>query len=286
MSLLICVSSAFFIAFLLFRNKKYTIPFDKIAICIIGLELIATCLTALMSLYLEVPLNFFLTPGTHSYVILENLITVAPIEEFAKFFVIYIATSSFTKLRRSSDLIPYFILSACTFAALENSLYMLVYNMDLTLAIMRCLISAPCHIIYSAIFGFFYTLYLEDYAAKKHLLVEGLFFSSLFHGFMNICLSYYDYKQSLLGLGIGILILIMYYILGFIILQRHFNKPYCLGCGNITGFNAHFCMYCGLAIENPSIRLYSHTSITNNSKLLIYMTSGFVGLFLLILIMF
>lgn len=272
MSLFISISSAFLIAFLLFKNRKYTIPFDKIAVCIILFELIATFITALISLYLEAPLNFFLTPGTHAYVIFENLITVAPIEEFAKFFVIYLATSYLTKLRHPRDLLPYFILSACTFAALENSLYVWVYHMDLTLAIMRCLISTPCHIVYACVFGFFYMLYLEDRAANKFLIAQGLFFASLFHGFMNICLGYYDYTQRLLGIGLGFLILAMYYIIGFLIVHSHFNRPYCACCDNISEVYTPFCLYCGLPIKTPC------------TKPLIFISALIIGIFLLLLI--
>lgn len=252
MSFLICISSTFAVAFLLFRNKKYTIPFNKITLSIICLEFFATSITAFMSLYLEAPLNFFFQPGTHLYVALENLLTIAPIEEFAKFFTISLATSKLTKLRCSNDLMPYFILSACTFSAIESILYLFVYNRDLTLALMRCFISAPCHIIYSSIFAFFYTCYLDEDRPRKSLCFEGLFFASLFHGFMNYCLSYSTYTASLLSLVAGSIILIFYYIIGFTLIKRHYNK----------------------------------SSTTQNSKYLIYITSLLIMIFLVLLILF
>lgn len=252
MSFLICISSTFVAAFLLFKNKKYTIPLNKIAVSIICLEFFATFITAFMSLYLEAPLNLFFEPGTHLYVALENLLTIAPIEEFAKFFAIYLTTSKLTKLRCSNDLMPYFILSACTFATIENLLYLFVYNGDLTLALMRCFISAPCHIIYSSIFAFFYTCYLDTARHRKSLCFEGLFFASLFHGFMNYCLSYSIYTESLLGLVAGSLTLVFYYIIGFTLINRHYNN----------------------------------SSITQNSKYLIYTTALLIMFFLALLILF
>lgn len=252
MSFLICISSTFIVTFLLFKNKKYTIPFNKIALSIICLGFFATFITAFLSLYLEAPLNFFFKPGTHLYVALENLLTIAPIEEFAKFFTIYLATAKLNKLRYSKDLMPYFILSACTFAAIENILYLFVYDGDLTLALMRCFISAPCHIIYSSIFAFFYTCYLDTARRKKSLCFEGLFFASLFHGFMNYCLSYYIYTESLLGLIAGSLTLIFYYIIGFTLIKRHYNNA----------------------------------SLTQNSKYLIYITALLIVVYLVLLILF
>ena len=91
MSLIIALSSTFIITCLLFTNKKYKISFNKIAVGIIILELFATVGAAFISLFLESPLNFFFTPGTHLYVLVENIFTVGLIEELAKFIVIYIS---------------------------------------------------------------------------------------------------------------------------------------------------------------------------------------------------
>lgn len=277
-SLMIALSSTSIITCLLFKNKKYTIPCNKIAVSIIILELFATIAAAFVSLYLEMPLNFFFTPGTHLYVLVENIFTVGLIEEFAKFIVIYITTSRLTKLRRYEDLMLYFILSACTFAALENSLYMFVYDMDVNLAFMRSFISAPCHIIYSAIFAFFYTSYLEILPRKKFILVQGLFFSSLFHGFMNFCLGYYDYTLNILGALTAFFMLCAYYAIGLVLIKNHFHKIHCAYCLSSIIPESNFCIYCGTKIDHPTF--------LKDGKRVIYATSLLIGLLMCILSFF
>ena len=278
MSLIIALSSTFIITCLLFTNKKYKISFNKIAVGIIILELFATVGAAFISLFLESPLNFFFTPGTHLYVLVENIFTVGLIEELAKFIVIYICTYKLTKLKRVEDLMFYFILSACTFAALENSLYMLVYDMDLQLAFMRSFISAPCHIFYSIIFAFFYMCYLEEISKKKFTFLQGVFFSSLFHGFMNFCLGYSNPRFYILGILVSFFMLSAYMIIGVVFIKNHFSRLHCSYCENSIIPEAHFCIYCGTPLIYPSY--------LKDEKRVIYTLATFIGILMCILSIF
>ena len=265
MSLLIALSSALIIASLLFINPYYKLCFNKIALSIILSEIFATIAAAFISLFLENPLNFFFAYGTHLYSLVENILTVGFIEELAKFLAVYMCTYGLSKLKRIDDLMFYLILSACTFAAFENSLYMLVYDMDLQLAFMRSLISTPCHLFYSVTFAFFYIDYLEKDHKQIISLIQALFFSSFFHGFMNFCLSYFNPYWSFINLLVIFFIFPAYMTIGLVLIKNHFSKLHCTCCQKTVPPKANFCIYCGTPIlyithlKNTKYMLYAFT---------------------------
>ncbi|WP_053984829.1 PrsW family glutamic-type intramembrane protease [Niameybacter massiliensis] len=224
MSYLLSISFIIIVIYLLFKNPKYTLPIDKIIFKIILYEVIAAILVSLSSFFLEEPLSNLFTSSSATYILVENLITVAPLEELAKFIAVYIATKGFKSLRRKEDILFYLLFSACIFSALENLLYIFIYDGDLLLALLRNFVSTPCHLFYSIVFGFFYTLYLQHHTYKIGYFLQGLFFASFFHGFMNFCLCYYTYTQSLLGLIFACVVLGSFYLIGAELIKRHLEK--------------------------------------------------------------
>ena len=208
----------------MFKNPKYTLPIDKIIFKILFYEVIATILVSLSSFFLEEPLNTLFTSSSLTYILAENFITVAPLEELAKFIAVYIATKGFKSLRRKEDLIFYLIFSACIFSTLENLLYIFIYDGDLLLALLRNFVSTPCHLFYSIVLGFFYTLCLQHNTSKAGYFLQGLLFASFFHGFMNFCLCYYTYTKSLLGLIFASIVLGSFYLIGAELIRRHLEK--------------------------------------------------------------
>lgn len=275
MSLLIALSSALIIAFLLFINPYYQLHFNKVAFSIIVSEIFSTIAAAFISLALEKPLNIFLHYGTPLYSLMENILTVGFIEELAKFFAVYLCTYGLSHLKRIDDLMLDLILSACTFAAFENTLYVLVYDMDLQLAFMRSMISTPCHLFYSIVLAFFYIDYLEEDTPSLIKLLQALFFSSFFHGFMNFCLSYLHPKWSFLNLLLIFFIFPAYVTLGLVLIKNHFSKLHCLSCKHTPTPKSNFCIHCGAPI--------GYRQNLKSLKSTLYIFTSFIGLILCLL---
>lgn len=224
LSYFISISFILVVLYLLFKNRQYTLPFDKIILKIFLYELIATIVVALISYYLEIPLSTFIPKNSLYYLFTENFFLVAPLEELSKFAAVYLGTSGLKNLRHKEDFIFYLIFSACIFSSIENLLYVFIYDQDLLLALLRNFVSTPCHLFYSIMLGYFYTMYLEHNTYKIGYFLTGLSFASLLHGFMNFCLCYYTYTHSLFGLLFASISLCFFYIVGFHLIKKHIEK--------------------------------------------------------------
>ncbi|MEG0387851.1 MAG: PrsW family glutamic-type intramembrane protease [Niameybacter sp.] len=224
MSYIISISFVLVTLYLLLRNRQYTLPLDKMLFKILFYEILATILVSILSFFLENPINTLFPPHSLANLLGENFLAVAPFEELAKFIPVYLATHRFKKLRHKEDVVLYLIFSSCIFSTIENLLYTYIYDGDYALAFLRNFVSTPCHLFYSIIFGFFCMLYLQHSTYKWGYLLQGLFFSSFFHAFMNFCLCFYSFTTSFLGLIFASIALCTFYFLGFTLLKRHLEK--------------------------------------------------------------
>ncbi len=133
----------------------------------------------------------FLDPESIIYLILENFIVVALVEEGGKFFVLKKITWNHPAFDYTFDAVVYAVTSSLGFAVVENIVYLL--DGEISTAILRALLSVPGHVIYGVYMGYFYGLAkVEDTYGNRELsknyLIKALAIPALLHGFYDFCL--------------------------------------------------------------------------------------------------
>lgn len=147
---------------------------------------------------------FFLDPASLVYLLIENFIIVALVEESGKFFVLKKLTWKHPSFDYTFDAVVYAVTASLGFAVLENILYLL--DGDMTTAIMRALLSVPGHVIYAIYMGYYYGMAkVEDTKGNGDLvrryLIKALAIPALLHGFYDFCL---DSGYDLLLLAVAV----------------------------------------------------------------------------------
>lgn len=123
--------------------------------------------------------------GTLPYLIFDNFIATALIEEGGKYFVLKKATWKHPAFNYTFDAVVYAVTVSLGFATLENIIY--VMGDTLSTAIVRALLSVPGHVMYAIFMGYYYGK-AKLGAARKRNLVKALLVPTLLHGFYDFCL--------------------------------------------------------------------------------------------------
>ncbi len=136
-------------------------------------------------------LFFFLDPESLLYVIIDNFLLVALIEESGKFFVLKKITWNHPAFDYTFDAVIYAVTSSLGFAVIENIVYLI--DSDITTAILRAVLSVPGHVIYGVFMGYYYGIAkVEDIRgntdASKTCLIKALIIPAALHGFYDFCL--------------------------------------------------------------------------------------------------
>ncbi len=126
------------------------------------------------------------------YVVIDNFILTALIEEGGKYFVLKKATWRHPAFNYTFDAVVYAVVASLGFATVENILY--VMDEDISVAIMRGLLSVPGHVTDAIFMGCFYgaakaAAEKGDRGRAKLNLRRALFIPVLLHGFYDFCLS-------------------------------------------------------------------------------------------------
>ena len=108
----------------------------------------------ILEIILEEIFLVFVEENTLCYVILDNFIGVALIEELCKMKAAKWAAWKHPAFNYKFDAIVYCVTSALGFAAIENVIYCL--DGDLGTAVTRALLSVPSHAIDGMIMGYFF----------------------------------------------------------------------------------------------------------------------------------
>ncbi len=133
----------------------------------------------------------FLDPSSMIYLLIENFIIVALVEEGGKFFVLKKITWNHPAFDYTFDAVVYAVTSSLGFAVIENIVYLI--DSDLTTAILRALLSVPGHVIYGVFMGYYYGLAkVEDTMGNKDVVKgymrKALLIPAAIHGFYDFCL--------------------------------------------------------------------------------------------------
>jgi len=149
--------------------------------------------------------SIFTLPG-HAGRFYESFFLIAPSEELAKFFFIYLFIRKKPFYNETNDGIVYYGAGALGFALLENIFY--VFDNGFSIGVLRAFTSIPIHAFCGIIIGYHAGLARFRYQMKpKRLIFTGLFFAYLTHALFNTLVS----SDSLLTLLFVPLVALIYY---------------------------------------------------------------------------
>ena len=133
-------------------------------------------LSVIPAMILEIILDevflVFVDADTLCYVILDNFIGVALIEEVCKMKAAKWAAWKHPAFNYKFDAIVYCVTSALGFAAIENVLYCM--DGDIGTAVTRALLSVPSHAIDGVIMGYFFGVAKEAELGRRYKTQETL----------------------------------------------------------------------------------------------------------------
>ena len=132
-----------------------------------------------------------LAPTSLEYLLLDNFIVTALVEEGGKYFVLKRRTWRHPAFNYTFDAVVYAVTAALGFAVLENILY--VMDGDITTALLRAVFSVPGHAFDGVFMGYYYGLAKAawtagDRRATRGALRKALWVPVLLHGFYDFCL--------------------------------------------------------------------------------------------------
>ncbi len=141
---------------------------------------------------LEAVFEEVIEPDTLAWLIVDNFLMTALVEEGGKYFVLKRVTWRSPAFDYVFDGIVYAVVVSLGFATVENILYLL--DGDLSTAVMRAVFSVPGHAIDGIYMGSFYGL-AKRFESTGHPrkcranLRHALWVPVLIHGFYDFCLS-------------------------------------------------------------------------------------------------
>ena len=146
----------------------------------------------ILEILLEEIFLVFVDEDTLCYVILDNFIGVAMIEELCKMKAAKRAAWKHPAFNYKFDAIVYCVTSALGFAAIENVMYCM--DADIETAVTRALLSVPSHAIDGVIMGYFFGVAKEaelvgNRRRRKRYLRLSVFMPMIEHGIYDTALS-------------------------------------------------------------------------------------------------
>ncbi len=142
---------------------------------------------------MEIVIGSFYEVDTFMYIVMDNLIGVALIEELVKYKAAKIGAWKHPAFNYKFDAIVYCMASALGFAALENIIY--VFDGGITVAVMRAILSVPSHAIDGLIMGYFFGIAKQkevfgDKAGRRKYLRLAVIMPMIEHGIYDAALSF------------------------------------------------------------------------------------------------
>lgn len=152
------------------------------------------CLSIIPTILLEIALlilfSLLLDTNSITFLILENFIGIALIEESCKYWACKFASWKHTAFNYTFDGVVYCVVCSLGFAAVENILYVVQYGVSV--AFVRAIFAVVGHAIFGLIMGYFYTK--QKQASLHHLsssrfTLLAILIPTLMHGMYDTLLS-------------------------------------------------------------------------------------------------
>ncbi len=133
----------------------------------------------------------FVETDTLAYLVIDNFLLTALVEEGGKYFVMKRATWRHPAFNYTFDAVVYAVTASLGFAVVENILY--VMDSDIVTALMRAVLSVPGHAFDGVFMGYYYgrakaAQAAGDRRAMRRDLRNALWVPVLLHGFYDFCL--------------------------------------------------------------------------------------------------
>lgn len=153
---------------------------------------LSTVSAMILGQVLDVPLHSLFEEGTLAYLLVENFLVVALVEEGGKYFFLKKFSWKHPAFNYTFDAIVYGMVTALGFAAIENILY--VFEGGFGVAVMRAILSVPGHAIDGVFMGIFYGAAKQcqlryDKAGCGRNLRLAVIIPTIMHGFYDFSLS-------------------------------------------------------------------------------------------------
>ncbi len=161
--------------------------------------MLVTFIAAAVSLLGISILSAVLPPDSWLYLLLENFVLVALVEEYLKFFVVRRCAYSHPAFNEPYDGMLYAVTASLGFAALENVLY--VTQGGAQVALVRGLLSVPGHALFAAPMGYFLgkARFSKNPDKSRIYLKRALVIPVLLHGVYDLLLST---QHTVLAMGV------------------------------------------------------------------------------------
>lgn len=161
--------------------------------------MLVTLLAAAISINGVRVLGFFLPDNSWLYLLLDNFILVALVEEALKYWVVWKGAYFHPAFNEPYDGMLYAITASLGFAALENILY--VAQGGPQVAILRGLLSVPGHALFAAAMGYYLgkAKFVQHEQKAKAYLKRALIIPVILHGLFDLLLST---QHTVLAMGV------------------------------------------------------------------------------------
>lgn len=164
---------------------------------------LAGCLSVIPGVILELLYTRLISPlfmpmGSFVYLLADNFLGVALVEEGCKFFFLYKRAYRHPAFNYRFDGVVYAVFVSLGFALVENILYVAQYG--IATGLLRALLSVPLHAVCGVYMGLAFGE-MKSHSSNKKLLPAALTclpLPILIHGFYDFCLSQDGYVSLLL----------------------------------------------------------------------------------------
>ena len=155
-------------------------------------------------------LNGAMSPYSVVFMLIENFICVALVEEGVKYVALKLGSWKHPAFDYCFDGVVYAVTVSLGFAAAENIMYVIQYGF--ATAVLRAVTAIPGHCIFGIFMGYYYGMakYGENhgYVAKAHSFrVRAVIIPMLLHGFYDFCATYASTGDELIA---DVMILVFY----------------------------------------------------------------------------
>ena len=176
----------------IYRQDKVEKEPVKLLWKIFFLGVLSVIPTIILELILGDVVGIFFDESSLTYIVLDNFVCVAVVEEYWKMKAAKKASGKDPAFNYKFDAIGYCVTSALGFAAIENVIYVMDGGLDT--AITRMLLSVPSHAIDGVIMGYFFGMAKEadlagDKKRCKRCLRQAVLIPAIEHGIYDTSLS-------------------------------------------------------------------------------------------------
>lgn len=203
MLLLLAILPCVVLFFAVWAMKKGEKPPKKLLLCVFLFGALTVVSATVIGLLGEVVVEDVLLEGSLAYLIIDNLLLTAVVEEGGKYFVLKKTTWKNPGFRGTYDAVIFAVTASLGFAAVENIVYVLDGSMSD--AVSRAVLSVPGHACYGVFMGCFYARAKVAQAAgeqkaMKRELRKAFWIPVLLHGAYDLCIDLIDRNDLFLYL--------------------------------------------------------------------------------------